>query len=164
MYEIDKQSELYKFVNCHFFDQNSYSPGESYGYNFCSYGREILKSALLCVVGYGVLAYLAIFGLAPWAMYLFAGYPAPVQDSMTLIGVACVLTAMLAAAGVLLAAVAGVCISSDNGWDMKAKRYVSSKVENLSITEFVTTAYKAWKGKYCPLVVVIDSKEIKNVD
>ncbi len=165
MYQIYKDSELYKFVNCHLFDQHRYWPGEGYGYTFCSYAKDVAKSAAACISVYGCIAYLAIFGIVPWGLWMFGDYPLPMSDHMTWIGVASVLMLIIVAAAALMGMVAGVCISVDKThWNDKVLDYTKAKLQNNSIGEFVTTAWRAHKEKYCPLVDVVDTRPVDDDD
>jgi len=158
MYQIYKDSELYKFINCHFFDQISHWPG-GYGYNFCNYIKDITLSVGACVLGYGAIGYVAVLGVVPTFMWMF-GYPNPTHGGV-LMAVASIIALILMMGGVVIGIAAGVCIALD-------KYYVSGTigrtVNKTSVGQFVTTAYSSWKDQYCPLVEVLATKEEKDVN
>jgi hypothetical protein len=156
MYTIYKDSEMYKFLKCHLFDQyTTWYIGGS-GYNFCSYVKDIAKAVGRCVAGYGSLAYLAIFGIAPWFLWMFWDYPMVLDFGPGLLGVASILIAALVVFGVMISIIAGLTVSADQtNWNGKLVDYLGDKWEKTSIGDFFSTAYRGWKDKYCPLVKVI---------
>lgn len=165
MYQIYKDSEMYKFLSYHLFgDRDVWQMGRP-GYNFCNYTKDIAKAVGACVIVYGFVAYCAIFGLAPWGLWMFWDYPLPMEFGPGLLSIASVLVAGATFFGLIIGFVAALCVSADaTNWNGKLVHYVHDKWEKTSIGDFCSTAYRGWKDKYCPLVEVINSKENENVD
>ena len=166
MYKIYKDSEMYKFLKCHLFDQCEAWPIGGHGYNFCSYMKDIAKAVGVCVAVYGSLAYCAIFGIAPWILWIFWDSPAPLIGGPGLLSIASILVAALCVFGIILFTAAAISRSLDKTrWNEKLYNGVAGAWKKTSVGEFASTAYWAWKDKYCPLAEALDTKaETVNVD